>query len=194
MPIDCTKCQICGVYRKKVIWEFAGGKSKFAHAFFETLKKFFLEAPWRKSPTCGTQTFFLSLLIRLRLSMAVFRISISVIVFVLLKVRINAPKKYRRIEGIDPPLSSFFFILVLESWNFAYVCKTWKKKPCSRKIFDFFDRKCEKKNKNTKKTRVLGVFSNYYSSASMTPRNTTQVSFESWVLIRLPKGVHLSDM
>ena len=41
MPIDCTKCQICGVHRKKVIWEFAGGKSKFAHAFFETLKNFF---------------------------------------------------------------------------------------------------------------------------------------------------------
>ena len=58
MPIDCTKCQICGVYRKKVIWEFAGGKSKFAHAFFETLKKFFLEAPRRKPPTCGTKTFF----------------------------------------------------------------------------------------------------------------------------------------
>ena len=101
MPIDCTKCQICGVYRKKVIWEFAGGKSKFAHAFFETLKKFFLEAPRRKPPTCGTKTFFLSLLIRLRLSMAVFRISISVIVFVLLKVRINAPKKYPRINA--PP-------------------------------------------------------------------------------------------
>ena len=101
MPIDCTKCQICGVYRKKVIWEFAGGKSKFAHAFFETLKKFFLEAPWRKPPTCGTQTFFLSLLIRLRLSMAVFRISIGIIVFVLLKVRINAPKKYPRINA--PP-------------------------------------------------------------------------------------------
>ena len=99
MPIDCTKCQICGVYRKKVIWEFAGGKSKFAHAFFETLKKFFLEAPRRKPPTCGTKTFFLSLLIRLRLSMAVFRISISVIVFVLLKVRINAPKKYPRINA-----------------------------------------------------------------------------------------------
>ena len=107
MPIDCTKCQICGVYRKKVIWEFAGGKSKFAHAFFETLKKFFLEAPRRKPPTCGTKTFFLSLLIRLRLSMAVFRISISVIVFVLLKVRINAPKKYPRINA--PPYAIFIF-------------------------------------------------------------------------------------
>ena len=85
MPIDCSKLQICGVYRIFFIWEFAGGKSKFAHAFLEALKKFFLAAPWRKPPTCGAQTFFLSLLIRLRLSMAVFRISISIIVFVLLK-------------------------------------------------------------------------------------------------------------
>ena len=99
MPIDCSKWQICGVYRIFFIWEFAGGKSKFAHAFLEALKKFFLAAPWRKPPTCGTQTFFLSLLIRLRLSMAVFRISISIIVFVLLKVRINAPEKYPRINA-----------------------------------------------------------------------------------------------
>jgi len=58
MPIDCSKLQICGVYRIFFIWEFAGGKSKFAHAFLEALKKFFLAAPWRKPPTCGTQTFF----------------------------------------------------------------------------------------------------------------------------------------
>jgi len=31
--------------------------------------------------------------------MAVFRISISIIVFVLLKVRINAPEKYPRINA-----------------------------------------------------------------------------------------------
>ena len=35
-----------------------------------------------------------------------------------------------------------------------------------------------KKNISSKKTRVLGVYSNFYSSTSTTPRNMTQVSFE----------------
>jgi len=44
--------------------------------------------------------------------------------------------------------------------------------------FSIFSLGKKKKNKNTKKTCVLGVFSNYYSSTSTTPRNTKQVSFE----------------
>ena len=58
MPINCTKCEICRVYRINFIYQFEGVQIKFKHAFFDTLKKLFLEAPCRKQPTCGTHKFF----------------------------------------------------------------------------------------------------------------------------------------
>ena len=58
MPIDCSNWQICGVYRIFFIWEFAGGKSKFAHAFLEALKNFFFGGPLKKAANLRDPNFF----------------------------------------------------------------------------------------------------------------------------------------
>ena len=76
---------------------------------------------------------------------------------------------------------SSFRLRFLYYWSYraailhTYVKREKKLMFCSWKMFIFLIRRMKKKN--TKKTRVLRVFSNYYSSTSTPPRNTTQVSF-----------------
>ena len=103
MPIDCTKCQICGVYRKKVIWEFAGGKSKFAHAFFETLKKFFFGSSLKKAANLRDPNFFFIMFNRFEDFYDIFRISISILF--LLKLQINDPEKYPLINALTDAIA-----------------------------------------------------------------------------------------
>ena len=84
------------MYIKAVIWEFAGEKLSL-RKLPEDVFFCFLEGSCGISMSCGAKSFLLFKSIDLKLSRAVFKISISPIDFFQSAVRENAPEKALRV-------------------------------------------------------------------------------------------------